>query len=94
MNKDNERFKRRADEEGMAMVQERRESSTWNGPNEVGNESVHNVHETSWWMSECFNERSKRKRKKEERERHEVFKWSVGLKNDTTQEDIVDGLSK
>ena len=45
-------------------------------------------------MSECFNERSKRKRKKEERERHEVFKWSVGLKNDTTQEDIVDGLSK
>ena len=47
MNKDNERFKRRADEEGMAMVQERRESSTWNGPNEVGNESVHNVHETS-----------------------------------------------
>ena len=47
MNKDNERFKRRADEEGMAMVQERSESSTWNGPNEVGNESVHNVHETS-----------------------------------------------
>ena len=45
-------------------------------------------------MSECFKERSKRKRKKEERERHEVFKWSVGLKDYTTQEHIVDGLSK